>query len=94
MFQMLGFIHLRDQLSWKVTHILTYIVLLCLFQFNFSGADINSWKNDPAKYATALTYEGEPRCSVIKAGGLQLSQLLKGPDLYFSFWPGLPPSYC
>ena len=33
-----------------------------------SGSDINTWKQDPTKYAKAVTYEGTPRCSVIRAG--------------------------
>ena len=33
-----------------------------------SVSDINTWKQDPTKYAKAVTYEGTPRCSVIRAG--------------------------
>ena len=34
----------------------------------FSGSDISTWKNDVAKFQKAQTFEGTPKCSVVRAG--------------------------
>ena len=39
----------------------------------FSGADINSWKNSVKKYIKAQTFEGTPKCSIIKASKRQMT---------------------
>ena len=38
------------------------------FRNIFSGSDINTWKNDVAKFQKAQTFEGTPKCSVVRAG--------------------------
>ena len=56
-------------MSTKVEIIINFMIKrkVCLFYFG-SGSDFNSWKNDISRYQKAVTFEKDPRCSVIIAG--------------------------